>query len=36
MSGDRLYILQYAAPTLTYKKFMDDVNEIVRTFKPAK
>ena len=34
MKSGRLYVIQYAAPALTYKKFMDDVNEIVRSFAP--
>jgi len=34
MTGKRMFIIQYAAPTATYKKYMDEVNEIVRTFSP--
>jgi hypothetical protein len=34
MRNNRLYVIQYAAPTSTYKKYMDDVNSIVRSFKP--
>jgi len=33
MKNDRLYVIQYAAPTLTYKKYMNDVNKIAETFR---
>ena len=34
MTGKRAFVIQYAAPKSTYKKYMDEVNEIVRTFIP--
>ncbi|MFH1593350.1 MAG: hypothetical protein ABID09_01470 [Candidatus Omnitrophota bacterium] len=33
VTEERIVIIQYAAPSSTYKKYMDEVNEIVRTFK---
>jgi len=34
MNDKGIFIIQYAAPTGTYKKYMDEVNEVVRTFIP--
>jgi len=33
LANGRLYILQYAAPTTTYKKYMDQVNAAIESFR---